>query len=236
MLKMKKLTVIRAVSVLILSLTTSVVACQQETPPTQAPFSPTSPPITQTSTIQIEDAINKGLVVAHIRGTNASSGDSIEATFELKADAGLEIVVPAGTVLKPSDAAQNMVIRRLTGIPTGPTTFRPVSKISLPSGTDVSETYLFEAYCLDFDRANPTSSTTFLPVGLASETIQAILNCGDKTNASMGAIQAAIWAVTYNVQKTELLSRFLVTASDLEKARQLLECAGVNTNVLQLFR
>ncbi len=197
------------------------------TPVEQSTPTPTPTPI------GIKDAIDRGLIAAHFRGTGSSSGDSIEATFDVEVDMDVEIVVPRGTVLIPRGTAQSMVLMALRGIITGPATFRPVLSITLRPGTRTSKTYLFEAYCLDFHRDNPASSTSFSLGGSASETVQAILTCGHE--ADVGAIQAAIWAVTDNVSKTELQSRFPVTSSELESAREMLECAGVEVNTLRLF-
>ena len=141
--------------------------------------------------------------MAHFRGTGSSTGDCIEVTFDVEVDMDLEVIVPRGTVLIPSGTAQSMVLMALRGIITGPTTFRPVPSITLRPDTHTSETYLFEAYCLDFHESNPTSSTTFSVEGPASETVQAILNCGHK--APIGAIQAAIWAVTDNANNLAFL-------------------------------
>lgn len=195
----------------------------------------TGPASTPTS-IDIEDAIDQGLVVPHFHGCGSSSGDCIEVKFDVDVDFDIELIVPPGTILTPGDHAQSMVLMDLKGIITGPTTFRTVSNITLKPETHISETYLFEAYCMNFHKSNPSKSTTFSVEGTADERVQAILDCGRQSNASIGAIQTAIWAVTDDVSRSELLSRFPVTSSEMEKARGLLTCAGVNLDTTRLFR
>lgn len=227
-----KIALVVIIAILLIAVITVAVVGAIDLFDTEAKPTPTPTP----TPVEIADAIDTGLVVAYIRGTGASSGDSIEITFDLKVDVELEIIVPRGTHVITSGAAQSMVIMGIRGIVTGPTTFRPVTKIKLQIKISTSDTYLFEAYCIDFHKDNPSYSTTFSVKGPVSETLQAILACGDDSGASIGAIQAAIWAVNDDVSETELLSRFSVTSSELESARGLIECAGVDANRLRLFQ
>ena len=187
-------------------------------------------------TIGIQEAIETGLVTAEIRGNGSSSGDSIEISFELLVDQDLEIEVPNCTVLLPSGSAQRMVVWGVQGIVTGPTTYRAESTITLRAGEDGDTTYLFEAYCLNIQGDNPTSETVFTLSDIAPETVCRVLSCGDQLNASLEAIQAAVWSVTDDVSESELLARFDVSASDVEIAQQVVQCAGVDPTTLRLFQ
>jgi hypothetical protein len=141
--------------------------------PTQTP-----PPGVEFTSIELSDAVGRGLVEADIRGNGASSGDSIEAVFILLGNEALEISVPRGTVLAPSGSEQRMVITALTGVVAGSGSYMPASFITLWPGQEKRDTYLFEAYCLDFDKDNPSSSTGFGLTGPASEEVTAVLRCG----------------------------------------------------------
>ena len=132
--------------------------------------------------------------------------------------------------------AQNMVALKVRGIPTGPMTFRPVSKMVLTSNQP--QEFILQTYCLDFHKANPSESTTFSVGAACSPEVLQMLEALDKVPASkrsIGAIQAAIWAVTENVSREELLARFPVTAEDIESARAILQAAGIDPLSRRLF-
>ena len=178
----------------------------------------------------LSEAIDKGLVEAEITGMGASSGDSINLELTRLTPYTIEIEVPKGTVLLASDMAQNMVVYDVRGI-------RPVSKIVL----DSSELQLFilEAYCLDFHKENPSSSTKFSVGTLADPRILRILDAADTIPpdiASVGAIQTAIWIVTDNVSVTELIDRFPVDPEDIDNAMVILDEANIEYDYDRLFR
>ena len=187
--------------------------------------------------LTLSQALAQGLVDAQFRGTGSSSGDSIIATLTRKVPRTLEITVPPGTVLASSSpSAQDMVVLRVRGIPVGEDQFEPASTMRLTS--DESKEFVLEAYCLDFDKDNPSGSTGFSVGEPASSGVQAILHALQKvplSQRSIGAIQTAIWAVTDDLCERELQARFQVSAADLEAAEGILEAAGINPATTCLF-
>lgn len=184
----------------------------------------------------LNEAIDTDLVTAEITGSGASSGDSINLKLTRKTSDTLEITVPKGTVLHASGAAQDMVVWKLSGIPEGSQWIIPVSKIVLDSSEP--QTFILKAYCLDFHKANPSSSTRF-SVGAATDPqILKILNMVDNLSsdiASVAAIQTAIWVVTEDVSENELFNRFPVEQNDINNAKVILEEAGIDTASKRLF-
>ncbi len=153
-------------------------------------------------------------------------------------DQRLEIDVPTGTVLASSNPAfQDMVVRKLKGATDSQTSasYSPSSKIVL--NTDEQRWFLFEAYCLNFERDNPTYATSFSVQGTSSAEVTAVLKAADELSPSpsIGAIQAAVWAISENISKATLLSTFSVDDDDIAQARSLLEAAGVDPTTRALF-
>ena len=198
---------------------------------------------TDTITITVEtpiytlnEAIDTDLVRAEITGSGASSGDSINLELTRKASDTLEITVPLGTVLHASGGAQDMVVLKLSGIPEGSQWIIPVSKIVLDSSEP--QTFILKAYCLDFHKANPSSSTKFSVGTAADPQILQILNAVDNLSsdiASVAAIQIAIWVVTEDVSVNELSNRFPAEHDDINNAKIILEEAGIDTFSKKLF-
>jgi|GEM_PF-1879136 len=190
----------------------------------------------ETPIYTLDEAIDSDLVKAEITGKGASSGDSINLKLTRKTSEPIEITVPKGTVLHASGGAQNMVVLKLSGIPEGSQWIIPLSKIVLDSSEP--QTFILEAYCLDFHKDNPSSSTKF-SVGTATDhQILRILNAVDDLSsdtASLAAIQIAIWVVTEDVSKSELYNRFSAEQSDINNAKIILEEAGIDTSSKQLF-
>lgn len=65
----------------------------------------------------VGDAIDNDFVKAEIRGSGASSGDSINLELTRLTSYTIEITVPKGTVLPASDGSQNMVVWKVSGKP-----------------------------------------------------------------------------------------------------------------------
>ena len=191
---------------------------------------PTKPPtaIAQ-GALALRQALAQGLIEAQIRGMGSAAGDSIIATLTRKVPRTLEITVPKGTVLASNDpTAQDMVVLRVRGIPVGGGKFEPVSTMRLTS--DAPQEFLLEAYCLDFDRDNPSGSTGFSVGEPALPQVQSVLEALDNVPAAhrtIGAIQTAIWTVTDDVCERELQARFPVSVADIEAAQDILEAADI---------
>ena len=185
----------------------------------------------------LSEAIDKNFVKAEITGSGASSGDCINLELTRLTPYTTEIRVPKGLVLLASGAAQNMVVYKVSGIPKGTMWITPVTKIVLDSSEPL--TFILEAYCLDFHKENPSSSTKFSVGTLTDPRILRILDASDNLSSditSVGAIQTAIWVVTEDISKKELVDRFSVEQKDIDTAKVVLEEAGIDTTSKRLFR
>jgi hypothetical protein len=92
---------------------------------------------------------------------------------------------------------------------------------------------------LDFHKENPSSSTKFSVGTFTEPQILRILDTLTNLSSditSVGAIQTAIWVVTEDVSKKELVERFLVEQKDIDNAKIILEEAGIDTTSKRLFR
>ena len=189
-----------------------------------------TPTPTAEGALDLRQALAQGLVEPEYRGNGASSGDSIIVELTRKAPRPLELSVPAGTVLRSQDpAVQNMVVLGVRGVPIGGGKFQPTSSIRLTS--DAPQEFLLAAYCLDFDKANPSGSTGFSVGELALPEVQAILkalNTAPVAQHTIGAIQTTIWVATEDVCERDLLARFPVAATDITAALALIEAAGLD--------
>ena len=185
----------------------------------------------------LSEAVDKNFVKAEMTGSGASSGDSINLKLTRLTHYTTEISVPKGTVLLASGAAQNMVVYKVSGIPKGTMWITPVTKIVLDSSEP--QTFILEAYCLDFHKENPSSSTKFSVGTLTNSQILRILDASDNLSSditSVGAIQTAIWVVTEDVSKKELVDRFPVEQKDIDNAKLILDEAGIDATSKRLFR
>lgn len=231
----------RCLIAMLLVVAWALVACERGLMPTFATQSATTTPTaTQTYTrmptpgtvevLDLGEALAQGLVEARIRGNGASSGDSIIVELTCKVARTLELSIPAGTVLRSQDlAAQNMIVLGVRGVPIGGGKFRPASTMRLTS--DAPQEFLLAAYCLDFDKANPSGGTGFSVGELASPEVQALLKALDQAPVaqySIGAIQAAIWVATDDVCRSELSARFPASAADIQAALDLIAEAGID--------
>jgi PKD repeat protein len=185
----------------------------------------------------LSEALDNDFATAEITGSGASSGDSLNLKLTRKTSNSIEITVPKGTVMHASGGAQDMVVWKLRGIPEGTQWIIPVSKIVLDSSEP--QTFILEAYCLDFHKDNPSSSTRFSVGALTDPQILKIFNAVDSRSSditSVAAIQTAIWVVTEDVSENELLNRFPVAQNDINNAQIILEEVGIDTASKRLFQ
>ncbi len=185
----------------------------------------------------LSEAVDINFVKAEITGNGASSGDSINLELTLLTNYTTEISVPRGTVLLASGAAQNMVVYKVRGIPEDTMWITPILKIILDSSEP--QTFILDAYCLEFHKRNPSRSTKFSVGTLTDPKIMRILDALDELSSdttSVGAIQTAIWVVTDDISKKELVDRFPVEPNDIDNAKIILEEAGIDATSKKLFR
>jgi len=128
-----------------------------------------------------------------------------------------------------------MVIQQLQGIDHG-TTYASVETIELNDQTPV--TYVFRAYCLEFHKANPTTSDQFTMSGTANSDVVKILSVATTLPASVAniaAVQTAIWVVTDNVSQQDLNKYFPSGVSEMSNVKTILQTAGIDVSAKALF-
>jgi sugar lactone lactonase YvrE len=119
-------------------------------------------------------------------------------------------VEPGMTLHSSVPGEQDMVVRRLLGLRIDEQRHSPADAIFLPGFAAGPQTYIVDAYCLNFHKDNPSSTTAFSLGDPASPAIVAILDAVDRVpgaERSIDAIQAAIWRVTDHATWQEMADR-----------------------------
>ena len=206
--------------------------------PRPSPTETSAPTPTPTpGAISLADALAQKQADIQILGTGGASGSSI--LLLVRTAAGQKpgtIKVEPGTVLRSSLAGeQDMVVRRLLGWKVDEQHYNPAETIFL-TGIEGTQTYVADAYCLNFHKDNPSAGNSFTLDGMTDPAISAILQAVDRLpgmNAEVAAIQAAIWAITDNPTWAELAERGY--SPDRERVRALLQEAGLDPTCTALF-
>ena len=171
------------------------------------------------SGIPIGQAIRDRHVEVRITGVGGSTGDTILITARRKVPDDIRLILTPGTVFSSvSGNVQNMVAASIKGERVGENSYRSTRELVLADEDEHS--YIIEAYCLNFHKANPGPSDSFT-VAPADERATKILRAGKKRSASIQAIQSALWIERDRVSAQELQARFPVKDEDVEVAREL---------------
>jgi len=181
--------------------------------------------------VSLEKAFELGALNGEFRGTGASSGDSILLKAKNELTAEICPKFEPGTILENGNAAaQNMVLSRLMGKPSG-MYIRPEVELHFEPGIEAD--YIFEAYCVNFSKDNPGNSDTLRVQGPANSDIAKLIALHSN---NVTATQLAIWAVTDNVKAHDVTEKFGATSADIAAARNLMEEAGLSLDSFRLFR
>jgi len=176
----------------------------------------------------LQQAISAGQATAVFHGTGGSSGDSVMAEVSRgpKAPAAERTVsVPPGSKLASSDAgAQGMMILGVAGRVTGPNSYEPTDNIVIPARG--SATYALRAFCSEFHKDNPSTSTEFT-LGSPDRTLACIARRSESGNLSIEATQAAVWMYTDGVTYGEMNQKFPISTGDWNQARGVASACGV---------
>ena len=204
-------------------------------PPTTTPAIGT--PVPTPTTVTLSNAIYQGLVQATFNGNGYCAGECIKLTIKSQVTYPLEIIPQAsGTVLTTSSSGpQTMVIAQFQGIDHG-STYTPATSIQLTDQNPV--TYVFRAYCLEFHKANPTSTDQFTRAGTANPDVIKVLNVIGTLPSpvtSIQAVQTAIWVVTDNISQQDLTKAFSSGVGEINNAKTILQTAGIDTSGKALF-
>ncbi len=170
--------------------------------------------------VPLGQAIKEGKVEAVITGMGHSTGDAILITVRRNVSGVLRLTLRPGTVFRSvSGTVQNMAAASIKGERVNENSYRPETDIVLADNGQHS--YLIEAYCLDFDKANPGRSDTFRLSGVDEQAAR-LLGEGKGKSASISAIQAALWMVRGGLSPAQIQSRFSVTPAEIDVARSIL--------------
>jgi ankyrin repeat protein len=169
-------------------------------------------------------AVSDGKVSVTFRGTGGSSGDAIEATVVTTPKAGGDLVLtmaPGTRLQSGNSGAQNMVIAGVRGRVIDKSSYTPGSEI-LVSNTPT--TYVFDAYCTDFDKDNPSTGTKFT-LGKVDPVLACILSEANSTIVK----QAAVWIYTDKASYRHVNQKFTVSQSDWDAAMAIVnKCSAKN--------
>lgn len=174
--------------------------------------------------IELAEAVGRGLVTFAVVGNGAASGRSLDARFTRRTQKTIAVLVPLGLVFRSGSAGvQDMV--------SGSDQVVVLDEID-------EQLESLTAYCLNFHRANPSEASRFSLGGRAPSGVLAVLRVAEKAEPSPSAVvvQVAVWAVTDNVSRGELLTRFRATDADVVQARGLLRAAGIDPSSRRLYR
>ena len=164
-------------------------------------------------------AVAAGKVSITFRGKGSSSGDSILATIATTAKAGggdLVMTVATGTRLQSENAsAQNMVIANVKGEMMSGTSYSPSREIQASA---TPKTFVFEAYCMNFEKNNPSAKTGFR-LGRVDPILACILNEG----SSLKVKQAAVWIYTDKASYSHVNQKFPVSQADWATAAAIVK-------------
>lgn len=178
----------------------------------------------------LKDAIELGGIEADFRGTGASSGDAVL----LRGEGALTVAVcprfQRGSVIQNANAAaQGMVLRRLRGRPSG-NQFMPEVELRFEPGIEVE--YLFEAFCLDFSKDNPSEEDRLVLGEPVREEVALVLAV---EGADIEAVQLAVWAITDDITVAQAREVFGTSDRSIEDARRLVREAGLEVSSYRLF-
>ena len=170
--------------------------------------------------VPLDQAVNEAKVKVEVSGLGGSTGDAILIVIQRQVPETLRISLRPGTVFKStSGTVQNMVGARIKGERAGESSYAPATEIVLTD--DAKHSYIVEAYCLDFHKANPGIGDSFA-LSPPDEKAGSILMAGKNAEASVPAIQAALWIDRDGIGDAELKERFPVSDEDIKAARALL--------------
>lgn len=169
--------------------------------------------------VPLGQAIRDRKIQATVTALGGSSGDAILLTVRRIVPEPLRLSLTPGIVFtSKTGKVQNMAGARIKGERTGATTYSPSDTIYL--GDDADHLYIVEAYCMDFNKANPGAGDAFA-WGEVDARAAEILNLGRAENTKV--VQSALWFDREKIDNAALKRRFPVNDQEIEAARALLQ-------------
>jgi len=174
----------------------------------------------------LQAAVAAGHVKVTFTGTGGSSGDAVMMTVTKTTSAPkgeLTLTLPAGSRLSNARASeQDMVVGAVRGRMVGREQFSPVATIKLRGMEPV--TYVLDAYCADFEKDNPSESTSF-----ALTPPEPVLACllKETQDLSVATRQAAVWMRVDRITFTHMNEKLSVTRTEWAEAEKAMtRCQG----------
>ena len=197
---------------------------------------------TELDAIPLQQAIANGLVRARFVGTGGASGGVVRLHIQRTGKAGgrpLRLRVPLGTFLNNAAAGQqDMVVLGLLGKVAGPHSYTPADLIELLDNR--LHEYVLEAFCAEAHKQNPAAGGSLSIGPLSSSELRAVLQGSQLVPAaqkSLKAIQAAVWAVTDDISRSELAAiGYALTPSELRTARAIMTAGHLDWQHYRLFQ
>lgn len=236
----ERLPVVRAVLAAALIASISLAGCEAkrsspaaETDPAvltaPAAMDPTASP--DTTRYSLQDAAAKGLVEYEVHGNGGSSGESLVVGVRRLVDFNVDVYIRPGTVFVPGGGnAQRMVAWGVVGVvvvqsePVRPVTSMYLHNMEL-------RLYVLEAYCLDFERDNPSLDDILTPSPVLAEgaveglDVRAaqIIYEGKRRKLSIPGIQVALWHDRDRLRKEQIQEKFKASDKEVDDAFEMLK-------------
>lgn len=167
-----------------------------------------------------------------------TSGAAIRRRVRRLTDQAVRIVVPPGSVLlNQNGGEQDMVLRRLGDERGGSS--------SIVLADRGWQTYIFEAYCIEAHDENPSSSSAFTLSPSPDRELAWIFDAADRALAKTShveaneilAVQAAVWAVTDDISRSEMTGLgYVLSDEDFALVKEILLGAELDPDAFLLFR
>jgi hypothetical protein len=189
--------------------------------------------------LTLPEALAVGMVEAEFRGTGSASGDIVTMAIRLVevVDEIVSLSVPPGMMLtNTAGGEQDLVIRGLTGLMTGESTYRSVMEITLH---DVEwREYILEAYCAEAHDDNPSAEGMLTASESPNEELAKVFAAIDELEVDdIYVIQGVVWAITDDIQDWELERiGYGLDETRVAQAREIIAAAGLDPTAFRLFR
>lgn len=189
------------------------------------PVLPDEPPVPRR--YALHDAARLGLIEYQVTGNGYSSGPALQLQLRRTTAEPIELYVDPGTVFGTgSQGVQSMAARSILREIAEGIAEEIIEAAVDESGVielvdDATHTYLLEAYCLDFELANPSERDAFAASSADARTA-ALFEAADEQRPSVRAMQVAIWMDRDGATPEAISEVFRFTAEDLEAATRLL--------------
>jgi hypothetical protein len=207
----------------------------------------------------LDEALDNGFAKAMICGIGASSGVAAIMALTSTADHALKLEVREGTTLRSSDAgAQSMALHRvelkydsdindeiahdcadaarMAAEHSAPDSWKPLESSVISIAPGATQLFVLSAYCIDFDKENPSGDTRFTldgPRDPETAKLFAYLR-RDTSSYDVKAIQLATWAVNGDWAPGRIQAHFPFDESDRTHACALLDAVGLNSRQRKL--